>query len=92
MRFFMEVQIPVEKGNSAKSDGSMLKVFQSFIDKAKPEAAYFHMRDGKRAAIFVFEEADAAKLMGYNEPFFSALDAEIWIEPTLNLDDLKKNM
>lgn len=58
----MEVQVPVEKDNSGKDDGSILKVLQSFIDKAKPEAAYFHLRDGKHAAAFLFEEADTAKL------------------------------
>ena len=68
MRLFKDVQVPVEKGNSSKDGGSILKVFQSFIDKVKPEAAYFHLRDGKHAAVFLFEEADTAILRDTMRP------------------------
>ncbi len=92
MRLLMEVQIPVEKGNSSKADGSMEKAIQAFIASAQPESAYFHLRNGKRAAIFVFEESRPENLMEYNEALFAALDAEIRIEPVLNLEELKSQL
>ena len=92
MRLFMEIRIPVEKGNSSKADGSMEKAIQDFIAATKPEAAYFHLWEGKRAAVFIFEEADQAKLMAHNERLFAALDAEIRFSPTLSLHELMSNM
>ncbi|SDZ82993.1 hypothetical protein [Microbulbifer marinus] len=92
MRLFMEVLIPVEKGNASVVDKSMSAALNRFIDAAKPEAAFFHLREGKRAAIFVFEEMKQDKLVEYNEAFFSTLNAEIWITPTLNLAELQKHL
>jgi len=88
----MEVQIPVRKGNAGKVDGIMSKAIQDFVAAARPEAAYFHLRNGKRAAIFIFEESRPEKLVEYNEALFAALDAEIWIEPVLNLDELRSRL
>lgn len=88
----MEVLIPVEKGNASVADKSMPAAINKFIDAAKPEAAFFHLKDGRRAAIFVFEEMRQDKLMEYNEAFFAALNAEIWITPTLNLAELQKHL
>ncbi|MFI2810992.1 MULTISPECIES: hypothetical protein [Microbulbifer] len=88
----MEVRIPVEKGNDSKADGSMAEVLKAFIESANPEAAYFHLWEGKRDAVFVFEETNQAKLMEYNEVLFAALDAEIRIQPTLSLKELMSNL
>jgi hypothetical protein len=88
----MQVLIPVEKGNSAIADKSMPAAFNEFIASAKPEAAYFHLWEGKRAAIFIFEETQQDKLMVQNEAFFAALDAEIRITPTLSLDELQSHL
>ena len=92
MRLYMELRIPVEKGNASYADGTMEEALMDFIEAAKPEAAYFHLRDGKRAAVFIFEETQPAKLMAHNEALFAALDAEIWTQPTLTLEDLKSQM
>ncbi|SHE65930.1 hypothetical protein SAMN04487965_0372 [Microbulbifer donghaiensis] len=92
MRLLMEVLIPVARGNAAVADKSMSAAINRFIDAAKPEAAFFHLKEGKRAAIFIFEEMKQDKLMAHNEAFFAALDAEIWITPTLNLAELQKHL
>lgn len=84
MRLLMEVVIPVEKGNAAVTGGSLNKVFDDFIDEVQPEGAYFCLRSGKRAALFIFEELNQGKLMVYNERFFAALNAEISIQPLLS--------
>ncbi|WP_078085866.1 hypothetical protein [Microbulbifer mangrovi] len=92
MRLMMQVLIPVEKGNNAVADGTMATAMKKFSDLAKPEAAYFFVSEGKRAAIFIFEERDQAKLVQYNEPLFAALNADIRITPVLVADELEENL
>lgn len=50
------------------------------------------LEDGKRGAIFILEEKRQDHLMAYNEKFFSALNAEIWITPVLNQKELQKHL
>lgn len=90
MRLLMEIVIPVEKGNAAASDGSMQKVFDDFVADSTPEAAYFFLREGKRAALFVFEEKNPKNLVAHNERLFVALDAEIHIQPVLSHQELNQ--
>ncbi|WP_323844457.1 hypothetical protein [Microbulbifer magnicolonia] len=92
MRLLMQVLIPVEKGNASYADKSMSAAISEFIEAAKPEAAYFHVWQGKRAAVFIFEETQQDKLMAHNEALFAALNAEIWITPTLSLAELQKHL
>lgn len=92
MRLMMQVLIPVEKGNNAVADGTMSTAMKQFADLVKPEAAYFFVSEGKRAAIYIFEESDQAKLVQYNEPLFAALNADIRITPVLTVDELKDGL
>ncbi|WP_160153598.1 hypothetical protein [Microbulbifer sp. ALW1] len=92
MRLMMEVVIPVEKGNAAVSDGSLQKAFEDFEKEAKPEAAYFFVREGKRAALFIFEAKHQGELVRLNEPFFIALHAEVRVTPVLVAEELQGNL
>ena len=88
----MEVVIPVEKGNAAATEGSLNKVFDDFIAAAQPEGAFFCLRNGKRAALFIFEETQPGNLMAYNERLFAALNAEISIQPVLTHAELSNQL
>jgi hypothetical protein len=92
MRIMMRIRIPVEKGNEAVADGSMPKIIKNLVDQLKPESAYFHLEDGKRAGTIVFEESDVARLTAINEPLFASLNAEIELQPVLTLADLLKKL
>lgn len=92
MRLMMQVLIPVEKGNKAVADGTMSTAMKQFAYLVQPEAAYFFVSEGKRAAIYIFEESDQAKLVQYNEPLFAALNADIRITPVLTVDELKDGL
>ncbi|WP_250460884.1 hypothetical protein [Microbulbifer litoralis] len=92
MRLLMQVLIPVEKGNASALDGSMDAAFNRFVESAEPSAAYFYLNEGKRAALFVIDEAQQDKLMEYNEALFAALNAEIRITPALSLEELQKHL
>ena len=49
MRLILRFTIPVEKGNEAAADGSLAVAIDSMVKQLKPEAAYFHLDDGRRA-------------------------------------------
>lgn len=90
MRLMMTIKIPVEHGNKAIQDGSMNRAFQNLYEKLNPEAAYFTMLDGHRAAIFVYQLEEEYKLLGFHEPLFAAMGAMIDERPVLNWDDIER--
>ena len=49
MRLILRFTIPVEKGNEAAADDSLAVAIDSMVKQLKPEAAYFHLDDGRRA-------------------------------------------
>jgi len=92
MRLMMQVLIPVEKGNSSVLDGSMEAALNNFMKSAEPSAAYFYLSEGKRAALFIIEETEQSKLMGYNEALFAALNADISITPVLSREEISEHL
>jgi len=51
MRMMLKVSIPVDTGNAAIRDGSIVTKIQSILADLKPEAAYFTEFDGERGAV-----------------------------------------
>ena len=92
MRLMLNFSIPVERGNEAAQDGTLGAAIEALIEKTNPEAAYFSLDEGERGGLIVFETDDQADLVGINEPLFAALDAEIYITPVLNLEDLRRGL
>ena len=88
MRLMLRFTIPVEKGNEAKADGSLSEAIKGLIDQVQPEAAYFHLQDGKCAGTIFFEESDQARMAVINEPLFAKLNAAIEIQPAVSLEEL----
>ena len=88
MRMMMEVRIPVEAGNDAIKDGSLMKIMQTSMAELKPEAAYFISREGERCGIMVFDMTDASQIPGIAEPFFLGLEAKVTFQPVMNAADL----
>ena len=90
MRLMMTIRIPVEHGNKAIQDGSMGKAFERLFEAVKPEATYFSMLDGYRAAYIVYELDEQYKLLDLHEPLFAAMGALIDERPVLNWDDMER--
>ena len=90
MRMMMTIRIPVEHGNRAVQDGSMTKAFESLFEKLKPEATYFSMLDGLRAAFIIYELDEQYKLLDFHEPLFAAMGAMVDDRPVLNWDDMQQ--
>ncbi|MCP4309101.1 MAG: hypothetical protein GY788_30355 [bacterium] len=86
----MKLTMPVEKGNEAIASGAWDQTLDHIIDTLKPSAAYFFLEDGKRAALFIYEAAQAEEMAVINEPIFQALNAAIEQQPVLTAADLGK--
>ncbi|MCB0713369.1 MAG: hypothetical protein KDD67_13650 [Ignavibacteriae bacterium] len=88
MRLMLRFTIPVEKGNEAEANGTLAAAIKELIETVKPEGAWFHLNDGKRAGTIIFEESDQARMAAINEPLFAQLNAAIDIQPVVSMDEL----
>jgi len=92
MRVMLKFTIPVEKGNQAARDGTLVQAIDALIEQTQPEAAYFTLDQGKRAGMIFFEVSDQARLPEFHEALFAKLDAAIETVPVLNQDDLRRGI
>lgn len=92
MRTMLTVSFGAEAGNKAIKDGSLPKIMEGFMQRFKPESAYFRAGGGKRTAQFVFDLSDPSDRPSVAEPFFMGLNAEISATPVMNADDLRKGL
>ena len=90
MRMMMRMTMPVEKGNEAIASGAWDRTLDHIIETLKPEAAYFYLEGGERAAMFIYEAENAGEMAVINEPIFQALNASIEQQPVLTASDLGK--
>ncbi len=68
MRCLLKVSIPVERGNTTISDGTLPKTIESILDELKPEAAYFAEENGKRTGFVFFDLKDTSQIPAVAEP------------------------
>ena len=92
MRVMLKITIPTEAANRAIKDGSFAKVLEATIAKWKPEAAYFVTDKGRRCAMLFFDMRDTSDLPVIAEPLFIGFNAEIEMQPAMNLEDLRKGL
>jgi hypothetical protein len=88
MRMMMQVTIPVEGGNAAIKDGSLLRVVKSVVEELKAEAAYFGAVNGLRTGYIIFDLKDSSEIPGIAEPFFLAFQATVNFIPVMSAADL----
>lgn len=89
MRFMFRISIPVEAGNAAAKKDAF-KAMQGILEQQKPEAVYFLLQHGKRAAILILNLQDASQIAAMAEPWFLAFNAEIEATPVMLAEDLRK--
>ena len=92
MRLLITVQIPVDGGNRSIKDGSLPATMQGFIERFKPESAYFTLLDGKRTAYFVVDAKESSVMPQIAEAFFQNLNANITMTPAMNQAELKQGL
>lgn len=71
-------------------DGSAGEKIRKILDEAKPEAAYFCAKDGKRGGFLVVDVADPSEMPRLAEPWFLLFDASVEFLPAMVPQDLQR--
>lgn len=90
MRMMMQVEFPIEPFNSAVRNGTAGPTMKKILDDAKPEAAYFGERDGKRGGILFVDVATPSDVPRLAEPWFLNFNAEVKFRVVMTPEDLAK--
>jgi hypothetical protein len=92
MRTLMMVEMDVEAGNRAISDGSLGQAIERMTRELQPEAAYFTAVDGKRTALIVFDLKEESQIPSAAEPFFQLLNASVRLSPVMTPEDVRTGL
>jgi hypothetical protein len=92
MRMLVKVTVPTMSGNKAIQSGELPKVIGNFLERWKPEAAYFGAERGARTGWFFVDVKEASQIPPMFEPFFMGLDAQIEMSPVMSPADLKAGL
>jgi hypothetical protein len=92
MRFLIRTKIPTEAGNKMVQDPDFLKKLEEYMNKVKPEAAYFLPQGGERSAAFIVNIESNDQIPSFVEPMFQWMGANVEVIPVMNVDDLKKGL
>jgi hypothetical protein len=91
MRMMLRTHIDATHGSDALKSGALQKAIMAFMEKFKPEAAYFGLESGKRTAFFVFNMEDSSLCPAIAEAFFDT-GCDIHLSPCMTGDDLQKGL
>lgn len=92
MRFLIRAKIPADAGNKMIQDPEFLRKLEEYINKVKPEAAYFMPIEGQRAGAFIVNIESNEQLPAVVEPLFQWWGANIDVVPVMNFEDLKRGL
>ena len=92
MRFLIRTRIPTEAGNKMLQDPNFMKNLEEYMNKVKPEAAYFMPIDGHRSAAFIVNMESNDEVPAVVEPLFQWMGANVDVIPVMNFDELKKGI
>ena len=92
MRMLMTVQFDTEKANKAIKDRTMGSILGAALERLKPEATFFGVKDGLRTGFVVFDLQQLSDIPNVVEPFFQELDARIDLMPAMSFDDVQAGL
>ncbi|MGB8031574.1 MAG: panthothenate synthetase [Terracidiphilus sp.] len=90
MRMMMQVEMPLEPFNTAVRNGTAGPTMKKILDDAKPEAAYFGERDGRRGGILIVNLESPSDVPRLAEPWFLNFNAEVKFRVVMSPEDLAK--
>ena len=91
MRFLIRARTPTEAGNKVVQDPNFLTKLE-YMNKVKPEAAYFMPIEGQRAGAFIVNVESNEQLPAMVEPLFQWWGANVDAIPVMNFDELKRGL
>jgi mono/diheme cytochrome c family protein len=92
MRMMLRARFETAAANAAFKAGIVEKTLGDFIAKAKPEAVYFTLENGKRCGVFVFDMKESSVMPALFEDMFQAVGAEIELTPCMTPDELRAGL
>ncbi len=88
MRMMVTARVPTVAGSKGITDGKLPETIRAFMEKAKPECAYFGADGGMRTMWAVVDLKEASDMPPLLERLFMNLEAEITVSPVMVADDL----
>ncbi|HET8602007.1 MAG TPA: hypothetical protein VFL99_16905 [Segeticoccus sp.] len=88
----LKIEVDTQAGNKALMDGTLPKIIQQVMDRAKPEATYYGTEGGCRTAFVFFDLADSSDIPAVAEPAFQQLGAKVTLTPVMNDEDLQRGL
>jgi hypothetical protein len=92
MRFLIRARTPTEAGNKVVQDPNFLTKLEEYMNKVKPEAAYFMPIEGQRAGAFIVNIESNEQLPAVVEPLFQWWGSNIDVIPVMNYNELKRGL
>ena len=92
MRFLIRARSPTDSGNKMIQDPNFLTRLEEYMNKVKPEAAYFMPIEGQRAGAFIVNADSNEQLPAMVEPLFQWWGANVDVIPVMNFDELKRGL
>jgi len=89
MKMLLIVQFPHEPFNAAIKDGSAGRKINAILTEAKPEAAYFTEKGGKRTAFLIVDLENPSMVPAYAEPWFLTFNADVEFHVVMSPEDLQ---
>ena len=84
----LQVSMDTERANQLVLDGTMGQTIEGIMATLQPEAAYFHVTDGRRGFTLVVDAPDGATLPSLVEPMWLQLGATVTAVPVMNAEEL----
>jgi hypothetical protein len=92
MRFLIRARTPTDSGNKVVQDPNFLSKLEEYMNKVKPEAAYFMPIEGHRAGAFIVNVESNEQIPAIVEPLFQWWGANVDVVPVMTFDELKKGL
>jgi hypothetical protein len=92
MRIMATVRLPVQKANTAITNGSLGTVINGVLERMRPESTYFYLENGRRTMQVVFDLKQQHEMVSLCEPLFLNLDAEIDFTPVMTGPELEAGL
>jgi hypothetical protein len=73
-------------------DPNFLKKLEDYMNKVRPEVAYFMPVDGHRTAAFIVNIQSNDQVPTIVEPLFQWMGDNVEVIPIMNFDELKKGI
>jgi hypothetical protein len=88
----LQVSMDTEKTNQMVREHTIGPAIETILAKLKPEAAYFHAADGRRAFTLVVDAPDGATLPSLAEPMWLELGATVEAVPVMTAEELAEGL